>query len=193
MKLGIREMIFLLVLAAIPVAAWFFVFEPRNQDIEQSRREIAQMESTLIRLDQLTHEVGDVRNAIDEAELRLADFRQNIPDANEVDDMLAEIHRIGERNALGISSIRALNRTETQGYAEIPLSLEIDGSFRGLYRFLIDLERLPRITRVRDLKLQRNLVESRGRVDDDDDTPPGQIDASMTVVIYCEGELEGDA
>ncbi len=192
MKLGIREMIFLLVLAAIPVAAWFFVFEPRNQDIEQSRREIAQMETTLVRLDQLTDEVGDVRTAIDEAELRLADFRRNIPDANEVDDMLAEIHRIGERNALGISSIRALNRTETQGYAEIPLSLEIDGSFRGLYRFLIDLERLPRITRVRELKLERNLVESRGR-GDDDDTPAGQIDASMTVVIYCEGELEGDS
>ena len=192
MKLGIREMIFLLVLAAIPVAAWFFVFEPRNQDIEQSCREIAQMETTLVRLDQLTDEVGDVRTAIDEAELRLADFRRNIPDANEVDDMLAEIHRIGERNALGISSIRALNRTETQGYAEIPLSLEIDGSFRGLYRFLIDLERLPRITRVRDLKLQRNLVESRGRVGEED-APAGQIDASMTVVIYCEGELEGDA
>ena len=150
------------------------------------------METTLVRLDQLTDEVGDVRTAIDEAELRLADFRQNIPDANEVDDMLAEIHRIGERNALGISSIRALNRTETQGYAEIPLSLEIDGSFRGLYRFLIDLERLPRITRVRELKLERNLVESRGR-GDDDDTPAGQIDASMTVVIYCEGELEGDS
>ena len=192
MKLGIREMIFLLVLAAIPVAAWFFVFEPRNQDIEQSRREIAQMETTLVRLDQLTDEVGDVRTAIDEAELRLADFRRNIPDANEVDDMLAEIHRIGERNALGISSIRALNRTETQGYAEIPLSLEIDGSFRGLYRFLIDLERLPRITRVRELKLERNLVESRGRVGEED-APAGQIDASMTVVIYCEGELEGDA
>ena len=192
MNLGIREMVFLLVLAAIPVAAWFFVFEPRNQDIEQSRREIAQMESTLVRLDQLTEEVGDVRTAIDEAELRLADFRRNIPDANEVDDMLAEIHRIGERNALGISSIRALNRSETQGYAEIPLSLEIDGSFRGIYRFLLDLERLPRITRVRDLKLERNLVESRGR-GDDDDTPAGQIDASMTVVIYCEGELEGDS
>ena len=192
MNLGTREMVFLLVLAAIPVAAWFFVFEPRNQDIEQSRREIAQMESTLVRLDQLTEEVGDVRTAIDEAELRLADFRRNIPDANEVDDMLAEIHRIGERNALGISSIRALNRSETQGYAEIPLSLEIDGSFRGIYRFLLDLERLPRITRVRDLKLERNLVESRGRTGDDD-TPPGQIDASMTVVIYCEGELEGDA
>ena len=192
MNLGIREMVFLLVLAAIPVAAWFFVFEPRNQDIEQSRREIAQMESTLVRLDQLTEEVGDVRTAIDEAELRLADFRRNIPDANEVDDMLAEIQRIGERNALGISSIRALNRSETQGYAEIPLSLEIDGSFRGIYRFLLDLERLPRITRVRDLKLERNLVESRGRTGEDD-TPPGQIDASMTVVIYCEGELEGDA
>jgi hypothetical protein len=27
----------------------------------------------------------------------------------------------------------------------------------------------------------------------DEDAPAGQIDASMTVVIYCEGELEGDA
>ena len=47
MKLGIREIAFLLVLAAIPVAAWYFVFEPRNQDIEQSRQEIAKMEPSL--------------------------------------------------------------------------------------------------------------------------------------------------
>ncbi|MAD19970.1 MAG: hypothetical protein CMJ52_07080 [Planctomycetaceae bacterium] len=192
MNLGIREMVFLVVLAAIPVAAWFFVFEPRNQDIEQSRREIAQMESTLVRLDQLTEEVGDVRNAIDDAEFRLSDFRRNIPDANEVDDMLAEIHRIGERNALGIASIRALQRTETQGYSEIPLSLDIKGSFRGLYRFLIDLERLPRITRIRDLEFSRSLVESRGRTEDAE-VVQGRLDARMTVVIYCEGEMEGDA
>lgn len=192
MKLGIREIAFLLVLAAIPVAAWFFVFEPRNQDIEQSRQEIAKMETTLVRLDQLTREVGDVREAISEAEVRLAEFRQNIPDADEVDDMLAEIHRIGERNSLSIASIRALKQTEDQGYAEIPLSMQIEGQFKGLYRFLIDLERLPRIIRVQNLELERNMVESRGRKVDDE-VVHGMIDASMTLVIYCEGGMEGDA
>jgi type IV pilus assembly protein PilO len=186
MKLGIREIAFLLVLAAIPVAAWFFVFEPRNQDIEESRQEIAKMETTLVRLDQLTREVGDVREAISEAEVRLAEFRQNIPDADEVDDMLAEIHRIGERNSLSIASI------EDQGYAEIPLSMQIEGQFKGLYRFLIDLERLPRIIRVQNLELERNMVESRGRKVDDE-VVHGMIDASMTLVIYCEGGMEGDA
>ena len=34
MKLGAREIAFLVVLAAVPVAAWFFVFQPRNHDIE---------------------------------------------------------------------------------------------------------------------------------------------------------------
>jgi len=192
MKLGIREIAFLLVLAAIPVAAWYFVFEPRNQDIEQSRQEIAKMERTLLRLDQLTTEVGDVREAISEAEVRLADFRQNIPDADEVDDMLAEIHRIGERNALSIASIRALAQSEDQGYAEIPLSIQIEGEFKGIYRFLIDLERLPRIIRVQDLELERNMVESRGRKIDDE-VIHGLIDASMTLVIYCEGLRGGDA
>jgi type IV pilus assembly protein PilO len=192
MKLGIREIAFLLVLAAIPVAAWFFVFEPRNQDIEESRQEIAKMETTLVRLDQLTREVGDVREAISEAEVRLAEFRQNIPDADEVDDMLAEIHRIGERNSLSIASIRALKQTEDQGYAEIPLSMQIEGQFKGLYRFLIDLERLPRIIRVQNLELERNMVESRGRKVDDE-VVHGMIDASMTLVIYCAGGLDGDA
>ncbi len=192
MKLGIREIAFLLVLAAIPVAAWYFVFEPRNQDIEQSRQEISKMERTLLRLDQLTTEVGDVREAISEAEVRLADFRQNIPDADEVDDMLAEIHRIGERNALSIASIRALAQSEDQGYAEIPLSIEIEGEFKGIYRFLIDLERLPRIIRVQNLELERNMVESRGRKVDDE-VIHGLIDASMTLVIYCEGSRGGDA
>ena len=54
MKLGPREIIFLLVLTAVPVGAWFFVFEPRNQEIAQSRRTISAMETTLARLDQLT-------------------------------------------------------------------------------------------------------------------------------------------
>ena len=135
---------------------------------------------------------GDVREAISAAEVRLADFRQNIPDADEVDDMLAEIHMIGERNALSITSIRALRQTEDQGYAEIPLSMEIEGDFKGLYRFLIDIERLPRIIRVQNLELERNMVESRGRKVEEE-IVHGLIDASMTLVIYCEGEEEGDA
>jgi len=185
MKLGPREITFLVVLAAVPVAAWFFVFQPRNHDIAQSRREITAMEATLTRLDRLAGAVGDVRTAIDEAEGRLADFRRNIPDAEEVDDLLAEMHRIGDRNSLRFASIRAANQAEVQGHLEIPLNMEVRGDFPGIYRFLVDLERLPRIVRVQSLEMERHMTKGRN---DDEDRSQGDLDVAVTVVVYCEGE-----
>ena len=131
MKLGIREYAFLAVLVAVPVSAWFFVFQPRNEDIGQARREITSMQSTLARLDTLTGEVGDVRERIDEAEMRLADFGRIIPNAEEVEDLLAEMHRIADRNRLSIESIRALKQQTVQGYLEIPHTVSIEGDFEG--------------------------------------------------------------
>lgn len=189
MKLGTREIAFLVVLAAVPLAAWFFVFQPRNADIDEARRDIGTMEETLSRLDQLTTQVGDVRVAIDEAEARLADFRRYIPDAEEVDDLLGEMHRIGDRNSLRIASIRASNQAEVQGHLEIPLNMEIRGDFPGIYRFLVDLERLPRIVRVQSLQLERHLTKGRRG---EEDRPQGDLDAMVTVLVYCEGE-GGDA
>ena len=187
MKLGIREYAFLAVLVAVPLASWFFVFQPRNEDIANARREIASMEVTLARLDTLAGTVGDVRASIDEAEGRLADFGRIIPNAEEVEDLLAEMNRIGQRNELSIASIRAIKQTEAQGYIEIPHRVEISGDFEGIYRFLSELERLPRLVRVQYLEIERNLVAA-GRVDGD--RPFGMLDASLVMVVYCDGDVE---
>ena len=38
MRFGIRELIFLVVLLAVPVASWWYVFNPRNAEIQQALR-----------------------------------------------------------------------------------------------------------------------------------------------------------
>jgi type IV pilus assembly protein PilO len=182
--MGIREYAFLAVLTAVPLASWFFVFQPRNEDIRNARMDISSMETTLARLDVLTGAVGDVRTRIDEAESRLSDFGRIIPNAEEVEDLLAELNRIGERHQLSIESIRALKQSETQGYIEIPHRLKISGDFEGIYRFLTELERLPRLVRIQSLEVDRNLVAA-GR--NDAERPYGTLDASLVMVVYCDG------
>ena len=53
MRIGPRELLFLIVLASVPVASWFFVFEPRNRDISEARAEIDSMQGTLAQLNDL--------------------------------------------------------------------------------------------------------------------------------------------
>ena len=47
MRLGIREFIFFVVLLAVSVASFFYVFKPRNVQIAQARSEIALKQSRL--------------------------------------------------------------------------------------------------------------------------------------------------
>ena len=189
MKFGIRDYAFLAVLTAVPLSAWFFVFQPRNEDIAQARREIMSMDTTLTRLDMLTDQVGDVRNRIDLAEARLSDFSRIIPNAEEVEDLLAEMHRIADSNRLSIDSIRALKQNTVQGYLEIPHRVSIKGDFRAIYDFLSDLERLPRLVRIQSLEIDRNLVASNRR---DEDVPFGMLEAELVIVVYCDGSEQDE-
>ena len=40
MRMGPREVIFLVVLLVVPVASYFYVFKPRNQEIKQAQIEV---------------------------------------------------------------------------------------------------------------------------------------------------------
>ena len=40
MKFGVRELLFLFVLLAMPIASFVYVFKPRNDDIRQAKHEI---------------------------------------------------------------------------------------------------------------------------------------------------------
>ncbi|MCH2161153.1 MAG: hypothetical protein MK085_04685, partial [Phycisphaerales bacterium] len=81
MRIGAREILFLVVLASVPVASWFFVFEPRNRDISEARTEIEAMQAILGQLNEVNQRVGDLGEAVNASEVRLARFRENIPDA----------------------------------------------------------------------------------------------------------------
>ncbi len=182
-KFDIRDHALLAVLAMVPLLAWFFVFEPRNMDIHEARQEILAMETTLTRLDDLTLEVGDVGDRIDEAEFRLADFGRIIPNAEEIEDLLAEMHRIADRHRISIDSIRALKQCAVQGHLEIPHQVSIEGDFQGIYGFLCEIERLPRLARIRSLGIERNLVSD---IRSDDRSRFGMLEAEMVIVVYCE-------
>lgn len=184
MRIGPRELLFLVVLASVPVASWFFVFEPRNRDIAEARAEIDSMQATLAQLNEVNQEVGDLGEAVSASEIRLASFRRNIPDAEEVDEMLAELDAIGVRNSLNVKSIRTLKQVDIDGYSELPLNLDVEGEFLGIYRFLSDIENLPRITRVSDLQISRDLVGGLSAIGEE--PRPGLVDMTLTLVIYFE-------
>lgn len=182
MRFGIRELIFFIVLMAVPISSFFFVFKPRNELINQAKTEIQLKQSRLDRLAALTERLDDLGLAIANGRESIKLIEQKLPDEKGVDEILQQVWQIAKRNHQKVKSVKSKKMLPAALYMELPLEMEMEGDFDGFYQFLLELENLPRITRIHTLKLERMDMRSN----DIDDSPPGMAKAKFTLSIYFE-------
>ena len=99
-------------------------------------------------------------------------FESKLPPASEIDSVLENITIIAKKNSLTSNMIRTLMKSSYNGYIELPLKMELSGNFKSYYSFLLELEQLDRITKIRELRLSK------------DSDREGHIKASFTVSIF---------
>jgi type IV pilus assembly protein PilO len=83
---------------------------------------------------------------------------------------------MAEANSLQTRTIKTLKSERAANYSEQPIQLSLAGDFGGFYSFLLQLEKLPRITRVTNMDLKK--------ISDKD----GEMQAQMTMSIFFEPE-----
>lgn len=161
MRFGLREIIFIVLLMAIPVGAYWFVFRPQNQANQEMRKQIEARQAKLRELNRATGAIGDLKSEIDSLAKAIDFFQSKLPSEKEVDKILQEIWLLAEDNKLNAKSIRTLERNASRNFvtdgsqSEQPIAIQLEGDFRGFYSFLLALENQPRIMRIRQMKLQK--------------------------------------
>lgn len=178
MKFGLRELLFLIILVAVPAASLFYVFRPHNVRIEQQLEEIQRKELELVQLHEVLSQVDDLDRAIAEGRELISMIEGKLPTEQNVDEILDQVWQVTVGNGLAVKSVKA-SKVEDEGlYRELPLEMVVEGSFDGFYRFLLQLENLPRITRVHEMQLERIKAESASA------GMFGQMKAVFTLSIY---------
>lgn len=176
MRLGIREIVFILLLLAMPVAAYFFVFQPRNVQIAQARQEIKLKQQKLAQLEAATVKIKDLGSEIDKLSEAINVFEQKLPAQRETEVILKEVWELAARHHLVPRSVRTDKTIEGPMYSTLPIQMSIIGNFDGFYSFLLDLEKLPRLTQIPRLELQKI------------DTEEGHMKADMVLYIFFESK-----
>lgn len=172
MRFGFRELVFILLLMAVPAAAYFFVFSPRNVQIAQMRDEIRIKRAKLEQLSQATASMKDLGAEIDRLTQAVKVFEQKLPAQREVEVLLNQATELAGKQRLGVKSLRTDKAVAAAQYSEQPIKMVIVGDFDGFYSFLLDLERLKRITRMNQMQLKR--------IQNDE----GQMQAEITLSIF---------
>lgn len=193
MRFGLRELIFLVVLLAVPIASFMFVFKPRNEEINQARQEVDAKTEKLEQLRQVQGQLNDLGQAIEEWRKAIEMIEAKLPSERGIEDILEQVWNLAEDNGLQILGTHAEPAVPAATYMELPLKIEMYGDFDGFYQFLLELEQLPRITRVHEMAVNRAGHTSRGsrgrsRRGPADEVPEGTMEAEFILSIYYQPE-----
>lgn len=172
---------FLLVLVALPVASWFFVFAPRAEQVAEVEAEIKQKQAKLEQLENATAAMDNLGEEIDKLTQAIQVFEQKLPAQHEVDVILKEVWELAAKHDLAPKSVRPEKIMSAAYYTELPIKMEIVGDFDGFYSFLLELEKLQRITRMPNMKLEKIKDEE------------GMMKAVVILSIFFEGEGQTSA
>ena len=181
MKFGIRELILVSAMVGLLICSYFFVFAKRNAKREALKSEMESRRQVLVNLKQATSGIDDLGKKIDELQQAISFFEKKLPQEKEVDKILKEVWQMAEANSLQTKTVKTLKTERGANYSEQPIQMTLAGDFNGFYAFLLQLEKLPRITRVSQMELEK--INERD----------GEMTAMVTLSIFFEPEAGNSA
>lgn len=188
MRIGTRELLFVIVLLAVPVASFYYVFKPRNTQISQARAEISAKQERLSTLAAVVSKIDDIGAEIEKGRESVQLIEAKLPNEQDVEGILEQVWQTAKRNHLIVKSVKSDKPVPAAHYMEQPLKVEMAGEFDGFYQFLLELEKLPRITRVHQMKIDRAGGKKVGP--NDPELPPGSMKVGFTLSIYFQQQQQ---
>lgn len=174
MKFGIRELILVSLMIGLLVCSYLFVFVKANTKRADLEKQTITMRTKLTNLSQATAGIDDLGSKIDELQQAIDFFEKKLPAEKEFDKILREVSQMADANSLQTKTVKTLKSERGASYSEQPIQMTLSGDFKGYYAFLLQLEKLPRITRVSNMKLEK--IDNR----------EGEMTANMTLSIFFE-------
>ena len=174
MKRSTRILLTLFGIVVVTVAVVFVVIRPLGQRVAADQEAIRDRRDQLVQLQRVARRIDDLQEEIKRLEGALAFFEDRLPQQREIEVILREVWVTAEARSLAARSIRTMKVEAASRYNAQPISLTLEGPFAGFYEFLLCLEQLPRITKVREMQIQKSPTE------------PGAVLVDMVVDIFFE-------
>ena len=161
MNNSIRYLIFFILIAGMGYVSWAYMIKPANEHLAKKRAEMEVIRSKLNELELATAKAENLTDQLKKIEEAIEAFESKLPPSSEIHTVLENVTLIAQRHGLTPKRIRTQKNMDNRGYIEQPLEMELDGNFNSYYAFLLELEKLDRITKIRKLKLKKTEREGQ--------------------------------
>jgi type IV pilus assembly protein PilO len=158
-----RKVVFFVLLLGVAVVGYQYMIRPANEHLAEVKGRVDTKFAQLSKFQQATAAAEDLSKQLDQLEEAIGFFESRLPPKSQIHEVLEQVTVIAQKEGLEPKTIRTLRDKNNSGYIEQPLKMELVGNFSSFYSFLLELENLPRIMKIRELNLEKQKTDE-GRV-----------------------------
>jgi type IV pilus assembly protein PilO len=152
-KLGkLTKMHKILISVGIVTVLWggfiYFLYMPQTETITRMNQDLKRASDQLSRLRKVEQNLREFKKKLKETEAKFKTALQLLPDKEEIPTLLSSISGLGASSGLEFLLFKPQNEVRRNFYAEIPLKLEISGSYHNVASFFDQVGRLSRIVNI---------------------------------------------
>src|SRR5262245_19809010 len=107
----------------LAVAFWYFLYQPRSEEIAKVEEQIAQKRRTLENYRSVAAKYDSFKAKVAELEGKLHEALLQLPKRQEIPDLIRQISDLGVRTGLQISLLRPQPEQLKEFYAEVPITV----------------------------------------------------------------------
>ncbi|MEJ2646868.1 MAG: type 4a pilus biogenesis protein PilO [Sedimentisphaerales bacterium] len=176
MNSNFRKIVFFILLVGLAIVGYQYMIKPANKDLADAQAKVDAKMEQLIKFQEATAAAEDINKQLSKLQEAIEFFESKLPPTSQIHEVLEQVTLIAQKQGLKPKTIRTLTTKDNSGYVEQPLKMELDGNFSSFYSFLLELEKLPRIMKLRELELKKKKSYE------------GEISANFIVSIFFQNE-----
>lgn len=147
------------VVIILGVYVYFFCM-PKMQEIDKLHKDIAKKEEELAEAKKKAARLDDYREKMEAARAKFAVVSRALPLKNEVPSLLTSVSHAGKDSGLTFLLFEPKEEKKQDFYAEIPIKMNLSGTYHDVGEFFDKLAGMPRIVNVKYFNLKSKNVGS---------------------------------
>jgi type IV pilus assembly protein PilO len=141
------------------VLDYLYILSPKLEALDQMKQDLAgdqaMLEQKRVKVNARAEEEKRIRDL--QADVKRAEAR--LPEGREIADLLSNIAASARAVGLDLTLFRQKPETYSEFYADVPVQMEMRGTYHELAAFMDRVKRLDRIVNVADIQLRQPRVE----------------------------------
>ncbi|MDL2286433.1 type 4a pilus biogenesis protein PilO [Desulfococcaceae bacterium OttesenSCG-928-F15] len=154
-----KILILVVILAAIAGAFYMFSYKPQTEKLVGLAKELGQVDARIQKAQKALRELKSLEDKKATMDLALREAMRALPESREIPSFLATISAAGRDAGLEFLSFKPEKEVLKDFYAEIPVSVEMAGSFHDTVMFLDLLAHMPRVVNVRNIQIRAQMAK----------------------------------